>query len=507
MRQSMQGVFTAVTKIRRHVFTAVARYAYQRDRDVDTFRDFYAIPYQISPGEKPQYRDSVLVERGVSRERARLAVGMPLRPVNEYLDLATGFDEIDKSETALTEPIVNVITFACEACPTKTYRVTSNCRRCTAHPCTTVCPKNCITIERSGAVIDEDVCIRCGRCMAACPYNAIIEFGRPCAEACGADAIGSDELGRAKIDYDKCVSCGLCMANCPFGAIADKSEIFQVINAIRDGTKVVAQIAPAFVGQFGPLATPNKIFNGIKALGFADVVEVANGADVSSMHEAKEFLELVPEKQPFMATSCCPAWASFAKKVLPEDLKDYVSGSSTPMVASAELIKKQHPDAKVVFIGPCVAKKAESMREDVRPFIDFVLTYEELMGMLVARQVELSEMSDEFESPMASTTGRRYAVASNVSSAIVSCIQELAPDREDIKTVNADSLADCKKMLILAKNHKYDGHLLEGMACPGGCIGGAGTLAPLRQAAKAVEDYARQSPYSNALQNPNSASD
>jgi [FeFe] hydrogenase (group B1/B3) len=507
MKQSMRGIFTPVTKIRRHVFTAVARYAYERDRDVDTHRDFYSIPYQISPDERPRYRDSVLVERAVARERARLAVGMSLRPVNEYLDLTTGFDEIDVSETALAEPIVNVIPFACEACPTKTYRVTTHCRRCIAHPCTSVCPKKCIRIERDRAVIDTDACIGCGRCQAACPYNAIIDFGRPCAEACGAGAIGSDEYGRAKIDYDKCVSCGLCMANCPFGAIADKSEIFQVINAIRDGTPVVAEIAPAFVGQFGPLATPNKIFNGIKALGFTDVVEVANGADVSSLHEAKEFLELVPDQQPFMATSCCPAWAKFAKQTLPEELGHCVSASSTPMVATAELIKKEHPEAKVVFIGPCGAKKVESLDPEVRPYIDFVLTYEELMGMFVARRIELSEMSDEFDSPMASATGRNYAVSSNVAPAILSCVKKIDPEHEEIPFQTADSLADCRKMLLLAKNGRLNGYLLEGMACPGGCIGGAGTLAPLNQATRSVNAFAAESPYEMAMANPVNQSD
>lgn len=502
MERKLQGIFTPVTNIRRQVFTAVARYAYERNRDVDTHKEFYSIPYEISPDERPRYRDSVLVERAVARERARLALGMPVRPVNEYLDLATGFDEVDVSESAIAEPLVNVIPFACEACPTKTFRVTANCRRCIAHPCTNVCPKKCITITRNGAVIDEDACIRCGRCLKACPYNAIIEFGRPCADACGAKAIDSDELGRAKIDYDKCVSCGMCMASCPFGAIADKSEIFQIINAIRDGTSVVAEIAPAFVGQFGPLATPGKIFNGIKELGFADVVEVGIGADVSTLHEAKEFLELVPEKQPFMSTSCCPAWADFAKQVLPEEMKGYVSASSTPMVATAELIKETHPEAKIVFIGPCVAKKGESLRDSVRPYVDFVLTFEELMGMFVARNIELSQMPEEFDSPFASSKGRSYAVASNVCSAISDAILQLKPELGEVKVQHADSLAECRKMLMLAKNGKYDGYLLEGMACPGGCVGGAGTLAPLAQSAKAVQDFADASPYERATESP-----
>ena len=171
-------------------------------------------------------------------------------------------------------PIVNVISFACQACPTKTYRVSSNCRRCIAHPCTSVCPKKCIEIGPKGAIIDEIFVCAAVDAKMLVPITLFLCFDRPCAEACGADAIGSDELGRAVIDPEKCVSCGLCMANCPFGAIADKSEIFQIINAIRSGQRVVAAIAPAFVGQFGPLASLPKIFNGIKALGFADVLKL-----------------------------------------------------------------------------------------------------------------------------------------------------------------------------------------------------------------------------------------
>lgn len=502
MEQSYRGIYTPITKIQREVFAQVAKFAYERDPKDKEHKFFYNIPFYVSPGETPQYRDSVFVERAIVRERARLTMGMSIRPVDEYVDLADGFDEIDKDEKVIEYPIVNVIPFACQACPTKTYRVSSNCRRCIAHPCTAVCPKKCVTIGEKSAIIDEDVCIRCGRCKEVCPYNAILMFDRPCAMACGADAIGSDEYGRAVIDPDKCVSCGLCKANCPFGAIAAKSEIFQVINAIRAGHEVVAEIAPAFVGQFGPLATPAKIFNGIKALGFSDVVEVAVGADVSSMHEAKEFLELVPEKQPFMGTSCCTAWEAFARRTLPKELAGYISSSSTPMVASAQLIKKKHPNAKIVFIGPCMAKKVESLEPEVRPWIDFVLTFEELMGMFVAKEIELSEMPDEYDTPLASTQARNYATASSVAPAILSCINQLDPERGEVPYQHADTLVDCKKMLTLAKNGKLNGYLLEGMACPGGCIGGAGTIAPLNQSTRAVNQFAKKSPYPTAMDNP-----
>ncbi len=327
-------------------------------------------------------------------------------------------------------------------------------------------------------------------------------FDRPCALACGVDAIGSDDLGRAVIDDEKCVSCGLCMANCPFGAIADKSEIFQIINAIRAGKRMIAAVAPAFAGQFGALATPNKILNGIKELGFTDVVEVSIGADISSRHEAEHFVASVPEKQPFMGTSCCTSWEAFARKSLPPDMAQYISSASTPMVATAKIIKERYPDAVVVFIGPCVAKKTEALEEDVKPFIDFVLTFEELMGMFVAKKVELNEMPEEFDSPFASKEGRNYAVASGVAGAIASCIKALDPARGDVPFTHADTLRECKKMLQLAKVGRLNGHLIEGMACPGGCVGGAGTLATLSVGTKAVHAFADASGFETAMENP-----
>lgn len=502
MQQSMRGVFTPVTKIRREIFTAVARFAYKRDLHSKDKSELYKIPFRISPGETAQYRDSVFIEREVARERVRLAMGLPLRTIGVYMDYADGFEEIDQDVCVETMPVVNVISFACQACPTKTYRVSMNCRRCIAHPCTSACPKRCIKIGPKGAIIDEDVCIRCGRCKDACPYGSILLFDRPCALACGVDAIGSDQLGRAVIDEQKCVSCGLCMANCPFGAIADKSEILQVINAIRAGKRMIAAVAPAFAGQFGALATPNKILNGIKALGFTDVVEVSLGADVSSLREAEHFVASVPGKQPFMGTSCCTSWEAFARKSLPGELGGYISTASTPMVATAEIIKERYPDAVVVFVGPCVAKKTEALEEDVKPYIDFVLTFEELMGMFVAQKIELNELPDEFDSPFASTEGRNYAVAAGVAGAIASCIKVLDPERAAVPLAHADTLRECKKMLQLAKVGKLNGHLIEGMACPGGCVGGAGTLATLAAGTKAVHDFAAASAHPSAMDNP-----
>lgn len=496
----MRGLFTPITKIRRQVFSEVARFAYERDLEESDFNWFQETPYQIVPGELPQYRDSISKERTIIRERIRMAMSLPMRPPDMHLPLTAGMAEAAVAAKKLEPPLVSVIPFACEACATDQFNVTNNCRKCLAHPCTSVCPTKAITIGKTAAIISTDKCIKCGRCLTACPYHAIIRFGRPCAEACGAKAIESDEYGRAKINQERCVACGLCIVSCPFAAITDKSELFQLITAIRLGFKVYAAIAPSFVGQFGPLGTPGKIVAGLKALGFADVLEVGLGADIGSIHEAAEFLEKVPQQQAFLGTSCCPSWEMFACKTEP-DLAGCISDSHTPMVATARRVKDREPQARVVFIGPCIAKKLEALEPDVRRYVDFVMTYEELMGMFSARSIEFTGLPDEPFADLASIDGRGYAVAGGVAQAVINCIQAQDPGRQ-VPSMKADSLFDCKKMLTLAKAGKTPGHLLEGMACPGGCVGGPGTLMPIPRAGSAVRQFAEQSPYRIAADNP-----
>ncbi|MBQ9896907.1 MAG: 4Fe-4S binding protein, partial [Synergistaceae bacterium] len=309
-----------------------------------------------------------------------------------------------------------------------------------------------------------------------------------CAAACGMNAISSDEYGRADIDYDKCVSCGMCLANCPFGAIADKSQIFQTIQAIRSGTPVYAAVAPSIAGQFGAELAPNKIRPALKALGFEDAVEVAIGADLCTIEEAKDFIREVPAEKPFMATSCCPAWAAMAKKLFPEQ-SSCISMALTPMVLTGRLIKKQHPGCKVAFIGPCAAKKLEAGRRTIRSDIDFVLTFEEVLGMFEARDVVFENLEPDKSMHGASADGRGFAVSGGVASAVVNCIHDLYPDAAEVKTAGANGLEECRKLLTLAKAGKYNGYLLEGMACPGGCVAGAGTLQPIAKSAAAIKHH------------------
>lgn len=488
----MRGLETPVRKLRRQVFTEVAKVAYEEDSS--TINDaIEAIPYAITPGDVPVYRESIYRERAIAAERVRLAMGMSLRPEDKPVHITSGIEESNISEKYYEPPLMQVIPSACDACPENQILVSDMCRGCVAHPCQEVCPKDAISFGEDGrSVIDQEKCIKCGKCIAACPYSAIIRMERPCASACGVNAIESDSLGRAHINIDKCVSCGQCMVSCPFGAIADKSQIFQLIRCMKNGQKVIAELAPAVVGQFGPKATLKKIKAALLEIGFDEVYEVALGADIGAATEAHHYVEkVVTGELPFLLTSCCPSWSMLAKKYFPEMI-DSVSNALTPMVATARTIKQFHPDAHVVFIGPCAAKKLEAMRRTVRSDVDFVITYEELLSMFLARGIDLDEFEKEESIHNATGAGRGYAVAGGVAEAIEKCINEYYPG-VDVLIEHAEGLAECKKMLMLAKAGKKDGCLIEGMACPGGCVAGAGTNIPINKATVEVKKFVKAS--------------
>ena len=479
----MRGIPSLITDIRKNVFTEVARMAYAGG-DYSNAED---LPYKIVPGDQPLHRESVFLERAIAGERVRLAMGLSIRPVQTRTLMTDGMDAAAVAEQYYEPPLINIIPYACHACPTNQYKVSNYCQNCLAASCQKVCPKDAISFKNNRSYIDLDKCIRCGKCAKACPYNAIVHLERPCAAACGMDAITSDEHGRAQINQDKCVACGQCLVSCPFGAIVDKGQIFQVIQSILKGDKVIAIVAPAFVGQFGKHSTPGKFVSAMKELGFARVVEVAVGADMCTIEEAKDFLEKVPAEQGFMATSCCPAWHSMVHKLFPAQSKN-ISMTLTPMVFTARLMKKQYPGCKVVFVGPCAAKKLEAIREDIRSDVDFVLTFEELMGMFQAKEIDFETIPESDVLNEGTAAGRGFAVSGGVAKAVEDIIHQTNPEVE-VKTARAEGLRECRKLMTLAKAGKYNGYLLEGMACPGGCVAGAGTVLPVELATKVVGRY------------------
>lgn len=483
----MRGIDTPVRQVRRRVFREVANLAYNSTNLKD---DMEALPYQIVDYEESEFWESVYRDRAVIRERIRLAMGMSLRPENRSRPghLTEGLEESNIAEKYYEPPLMQVIPSACNACPENRYEVTSSCMGCVAHPCQLVCPRGAIHFENGKSVIDQEKCVKCGKCRDICPYDAICHKERPCKHACGVGAIESDKVGRAHINNDKCVSCGMCMVSCPFGAIADKSQIFQLIRAMQSGRTIIAQVAPAFAGQFGPKVTADMFKTALKELGFADVYETALGADEGCMAEAEHYVkEVASGNQSFALTSCCPSWAVMAKHLFPETI-DKISNELTPMVATARIIKHEHPEAEVVFIGPCASKKLEASRRTVRSDVDFVITFEELTAMFEAKGILLEEIKAMDELRDATGAGRGYGVAGGVASAIEECIKQYYPGTE-VHIEHAEGLANCRKALTLAKAGRMNGCLIEGMACPGGCVAGAGTNIPIPQAQREVAKF------------------
>ena len=482
----MRGIPSLITDIRKKVFTEVARMAYSGNG----YEGAEDLPFRIVPGDQPLHRESIFLERAIAGERVRLAMGLSIRPVQTRSLMTEGMDAAAIAEQYYEPPLINIIPYACHACPTNQYRVTENCQNCLAASCQRVCPKGAVSFVNGKSHIDPKKCIKCGKCASACPYHAIIHMERPCQAACGMDAIVSDEHGRAKIDQDKCVACGQCLVSCPFGAIVDKGQIFQVIQSILKGDRVIAIVAPAFIGQFSGKVSPGKFVTAMKQLGFDRVMEVAIGADLCTIEEAKDFLEKVPEKQDYMATSCCPAWHSMIEKLFPGEMHK-ISMTLTPMVFTARMVKKDFPGCKVVFVGPCAAKKLEAIRADIRSDVDFVLTFEELQGMFEAKQIDFDTGEEQDYLNEGTSAGRGFAVSGGVAKAVTDLVHEQYPDME-IQTARAEGLRECRKLMMLAKAGKFKGCLLEGMACPGGCVAGAGTILPVDKAAKLVEKYSRE---------------
>ena len=490
----MRNIYCGVADIRKRVFAEAARLAYEGGDYVSRMEQ---LPYEIVPSEEGNMRDSIFLERAIVGERLRLAMGLPLGNPDSPTSVSAGVKESAIAEKYYDPPLINIIKYACHSCPDTHYQITDACQGCIARHCQNACPRDAITFSNGRAHIDQTRCVKCGRCKESCSYQAIIKFIRPCKDACGMNAIGRDEQGRATIDYDRCVSCGMCLVNCPFGAIVDKGQIFQLIHSIKRGDQVVAIIAPAFWGQFGEKVSPGQIAEGMQLLGFDSMQEVAIGADLCAVEEAKEFMRDVPGEQPFMATSCCPAWSAMAKKEFPQ-FAPYISMTMTPMVLTARLMKRRIPGCRVAFIGPCAAKKLEAMRHSIRSEVDFVLTFEELRGMFEAKHIHLDQLEGISGEYQASAPGVGFAAGGGVAKAVEAVIHRLDPNME-VKTVAAEGLQNCRNMLRVARSGKYNGYLLEGMACPGGCITGAGTIQTPEKAKKLLEQYQKLAPKENPL--------
>ena len=414
------------------------------------------IPYNIIPGSQPRFRCCVYKEREIIRQRVQLAMGKPPIPPH------------NAENYKVTDNVIQVIPAACEGCPINRFQVTENCQKCMAKACQRACAFGAITITGRGAYIDQDKCRECGRCAEACPYHAIADLMRPCKRSCdvGAISIGEDKL--AVINEEKCISCGHCAQACPFGAISDISVITEVIDALRSDKRTVAIPAPAVEGQFGPNVTVGRVITALKKLGFDDVYEVALGGDAVSYFEAKELMENKDAGKK-MTTSCCPAFANLIRKHYPMLLEN-MSTTVSPMQAVYRWIKKNDPDAYVVFIGPCMAKK-----DEVKYYNDeiAVMTFEELNALFDAKGIEPNECEEEEST--ATSYGRRFGGSGGVAASVAKAVNEMNYDK-DIKLKPCSGVKECKVGLAMLKAGKLPEDIIEGMACEGGCIAGPGAI-------------------------------
>jgi len=471
---------TEVVKIRRKVLSEIARLTFTDELDKHNIVD---VLDNVVHEEGPRYRCCVHKERAVVRNRVKLAMA-------QSLDIGVTEAAKNALNGQIAEmPIINIMPEACDQCPIDTFFVTNACRNCMAHNCIASCPKRAITVVQNQAYIDKTTCVECGLCKKSCMYGAIVEIIRPCERACEIGAIKADKERRAVINYDKCTQCGGCKMACPFGAISEQSFTVQLIQKIKAGKRVYAILAPAFIGQFGIKVKPSQVMDGLKKIGFYDVQEVSFGADIVTLEEAKEFAETVPDKLSFMTTSCCPAFVDMVNKHLPE-LKDHVSTTVSPMVASGKVIKSADPDAVVVFIGPCLAKKVEARQYPES--IDFVFSFEEMESLFIGAGINLLEIPETEYTTTASRAGNTFAKAGGVVQAVIDAAAKINPDLV-VKPHRAEGLQNCKVALMQIKSGKIDANFFEGMACTGGCVGGPGILIDMRISNKLVETFAASS--------------
>lgn len=453
---------TQVVNYRREVLRRIAEYTWN-----DTLSEhIYDVLYDTVREDTPRVRCCVHKERAVLKNRIQMALWQPLGKNIINAANAALAGEFDKSL-----PLIDVLPDACDACPIEKYYVTDVCRHCIQHNCMNNCPRHAISIVNNRAFINRELCIECGRCAKSCPYGAILEISRPCIRACAVEALSAGEDKRTKIDYDKCTHCGNCRAACPFGALDERSMIMPVLLALKQHKPLVAMLAPSFVGQFGMKITPAQVIAGLKKLGFTDVVEVAVGADITTLHEAEEFAEKVPEKISFMTSSCCPAFVALIKKHFPEYAEN-ISQTTSPMVSCGLYVKAGRPDVQTCFIGPCIAKKGEALEHSES--VDFVLTYEELQCIFEGIGIDLTVPVEEEYVTRATASGIGFPLNRGVQASVK---EVLPPERRaSLVTEYADGLENCYDKMDMIKKGKLSMEYFEGMACCNGCIDGPGSL-------------------------------
>ena len=299
-----------------------------------------------------------------------------------------------------------------------------------------------------------------------------------------------NENKAATIDNDKCISCGACVYQCPFGAIMDKSYILNVIDLLKKSVKdkeykLYAVVAPSISSQF-TYAKLGQVISGLKELGFHTVVEAALGADMVAQAESKELVE-----KGFLTSSCCPAFVSYIEKAFPQ-MKEHISHNLSPMATIAKYIKETDKGAKVVFIGPCTAKKGEVQKEEIKPYIDAAMTFEELQALFDSRDIDITTLEEDVLDN-ASYFGRIFARSGGLSDAVAEALKEQGLDKDfTLNACSCDGIEECRVALLKKSKNLTDVNFIEGMACIGGCIGGAGCLTHGDKNKAEVDKYGKE---------------
>lgn len=460
----MRKFETTVQELKHSVLKEVAELAWE-DRLATGVLN---IPEKIIPGPEAKMRCCIYKERAVVSSRVKMALG----------------------GDAANPGMVEVMEIACDECPVTQIAVGPACRGCIATRCVHSCPKEAISIVDHKATIDHSKCVLCGKCITVCPYGAIEKKQRPCERGCIPGAIAMGENRKAAIDVNKCVSCGACTYQCPFGAVMDKSFLVEAIQMLQGAQRwnfrVYAVVAPSIVGQFAP-ASLGQVVTGLKQLGFYDVAEVALGADLTAKVESEELLE-----KGKLLSSCCPAFVDYVEKNFP-DLAQYISATPSPMVMIARRLKERDPQARVIFVGPCIAKKRERFMGKTMGAVDCAITFEELYALFASKGIEV-ETLEETTLDEASGFGRSFAHSGGVAAAVAEGLRErgVTGERFQLNAVSCSGIQQCKMELLKFAKGIGGVNFLEGMACEGGCVQGPGILVRSARNQADVQKHAQE---------------
>lgn len=321
-----------------------------------------------------------------------------------------------------------------------------------------------------------------------------------CVTACMFKALEVKD-GKVELNPDNCVGCARCIEACERKNLTFSHDAIRAVEIIKESEgPVYALMAPAYIGQFGEDATPGKLRSALKGMGFTGMIEVAAFADILTLKESLEFSANMEQENGFQLTSCCcPVWISMIRRDFTK-IVGHLPASVSPMIACGRIAKKLHDGCRTIFVGPCLAKKAEMREPDLVGDIDCVLTFEELKDIFEALSVDFSHMEED-ENEHSAAAGRMYARSGGVSQAVKECVESIRPDAS-LKPVCACGAPECKKMLQGILEGHIEGNFFEGMACPGGCVGGPKRNIDTGLAAERVEDYTKEAKYRTPGENP-----